>query len=162
MVALNVLKQAIDAYELLIQAYKTPLDIPQNAWIKGKDIEVGKWYLWVYGGGDYQISNEISREQYIIMIPEYYNGEGQTAQDFNVLWFLHGPNANLFDADYIDSHYADKENMQWHDIRDLELELESFGIVPETNWIVGPLDELDILLEFMNFLNWTENPLEVK
>ena len=156
-------QQAIDAYELLIQAYKTPLDIPQNAWIKGKDIEVGKWYLWVTEGGRYQISGEISAQQHIIMIPESFNGEGQTAQEFDALWYLHGSNSQLFITDYdpetgVES-YDDKENMQWHGIRDLELELESFGIVSEQNWVIGPLDELDIPLEFMNFLNWNSNPL---
>ena len=97
------------------------------------------------------------------MIPEYFNGEGQTGQDFNALWYLHGSNSQLFITDYdpetgVES-YDDKENMQWHGIRDLELELESFGIVSEQNWVIGPLDELDIPLEFMNFLNWNSNPL---
>lgn len=163
-------QQAIDAYELLIQAYKTPLDIPQNAWIKGKDIEVGKWYLWVQGGESYQISDEISAQQHIIMIPESLNGEGQTAQEFDALWCLQGKNINyfgdnsqLFITDYDPEtgvkSYDDKENMQWQSIRVLELELESFGLEGGQNWVIGPLDELDIPLEFINFLNWNSNPL---
>ena len=155
-------QQAIDAYELLIQAYKTPLDIPQNAWIRGKDIEVGKWYLWVHGGGSYQISDD-NWQQHIIMIPESFNGEGQTAQEFDALWYLHGPNSQLFFTNYdpetgVES-YDDRKYAKWHSIRDLELELESFGLVGDQNWVIGPLDELDIPLEFMNFLNWKSNPL---
>ena len=155
----DALQQALERYEMLISKYKTPLDIPKNAWILGNDMEVGKWYLWVLDGGRYKTSNEISREQHIIMIPEKFNGKLQNFQDFDALWYLSAANQKLFDANYIDELYLDKENMQWHGILDLELELDSFGIQPTSYWVIGPLEELDMPLKSMDFLNWKDNPL---
>ena len=158
----DALKQALERYELLISKYKTPLDIPKNDWVQGRVMEVGKWYLWADGGGRYKTSDEWSREQHIIMIPKIFESKVQTSKDFDALWYLSGTNHKLFDANYIDELYLDKENMQWHGILDLELELDSFGIQPTSYWVIGPLEELDIPLEYRGFLNWNHNPLEVK
>tara|TARA_R110001632_G_scaffold45321_1_gene115224 strand:- start:3672 stop:4199 length:528 start_codon:yes stop_codon:yes gene_type:complete len=171
----DALKQALERYELLISKYKTPLDIPTDDvrfeesedWVQGRVMEVGKWYLWVDGGNRYKRThpfrtNMVSSEQHIIMIPKIFEGKLQTVKDFDALWYLTGPNSKLFDANYIDGYYIDEENIQWHDIKDLKLGLDSFGIPLTSNWVIGPLEGLDMLLKSMDFLNWNHNPLEVK
>ena len=139
------------AYQFLIDKYNTPLDIPKNAWMQGKDMEIGKWYLWVNQGKTYQFDIP-STEQHIIMIPELHHDKVQTVKDFNVLWYLHGPNFKLFNTGL-------SEGTKWHSKEDLDIELESFGLVEESYFVVGPLEYGG----GVDFINWgSKNPWEVK
>ncbi len=153
--------KAKEAYQFLINKYKTPLNIPKNAWMQGKDMEIGKWYLWVNEGSRYQTSNKVSTEQHIIMIPGLFNDRGQRVKDFDALWYLHGPNFSLFqaDSDDDDSTYLKKNEMEWYSKADLDIELDDFGLMENAYWVVGPL-------EYGNkeeFINWgSKNPWEVK
>ena len=84
----KVIINAKKAYQFLINRYKTPLDIPKNAWMQGKDMEVGKWYLWTDGGSEEKGPTHL---QYIIMIPELFNNKVQTVNNFDALWYLTSP-----------------------------------------------------------------------
>ena len=152
--------KAMEAYQFLINKYKTPLDIPENAWMQGKDMEIGKWYLWVNEGRRYQTSNKVSSEQHIIMIPKLFNNKVQTVKNFDALWYLHGPNFSLFQADLDDddSTYLKKNEMEWYSKADLDIELDDFGLMHKWNFVVGPLEYGE-----REFLNWgLKNPWEVK
>lgn len=153
--------KAKEAYQFLINKYKTPLNIPKNDWMQGKDMEIGKWYLWVNEGSRYQTSNKVSTEQHIIMIPELFNDRVQTIKNFDALWYLHGPNYRLFNADLDDDGvtYLKRNEMEWHSKADLDIELDAFGLREKEYWVVGPLEYDDR----GEFINWgSKNPWDVK
>ena len=85
-------EQAIQAYAALTKKYKFPTDIPEEAWITGNDMEVGKWYLWVQGGYESISSGDKFMQQDIVMVPEIFKGRSnpQTIKDFKGLWYLTG------------------------------------------------------------------------
>lgn len=145
-------EQAIQVYDVLTKKYKFPKDIPEEAWITGNDMEIGKWYLWVDGG----FYGDIGGEQHIIMVPEMFEGyrsRKQTIKDFDALWYLTRINDGTYNL------YKRKEGViEWMPKEQLTITMDSFGLAESEKWVVGPLEYDSKSL----FMNWHENPLEVK
>lgn len=147
-------KQAIQAYEFLTKKYKSPKDIPKKAWIKGKDIEVGKWYLWAYPGhnSESEFSGNVYTQQHLIMITK------NLTQDLTDLWYFTGVNQwgtktnQLFTFDQ-------NGLVEWNAKEKLEIYFNSFNINTKEKYVVGPLEYGS---EFSFFINWNESPWEVK
>lgn len=154
----KVIINAKKAYQFLINRYKTPLDIPKNAWMQGKDMEVGKWYLWTDGGSEEKGPTHL---QYIIMIPELFNNKVQTVNNFDALWYLTSPVSKLYyPLTKKKSLFAEelKVLLQWYSKEYLDITLESFGLAENEFWVLGPLQHLP-----KPFMNWGDyNPWEVK
>tara|TARA_S200002703_G_scaffold96949_1_gene83763 strand:+ start:6487 stop:6969 length:483 start_codon:yes stop_codon:yes gene_type:complete len=150
-------KQGIQAYDTLTKKYKSPKDIPEKAWITGRDMEIGKWYLWVDGGHYSDFKEDEFLQQHIVMIPEtigMYRTRKQTIKDFDALWYL----SDINDGKY--QLYRKKENgvLGWAPKGKLTITLDSFGLVEGKKYVIGPLE-----YDFKSlFMNWDSNPLEVK
>jgi hypothetical protein len=157
-------EQAIQAYNVLTKKYKSPKDIPEEAWITGNDMEIGKWYLWVDGGHDSASYGEKFMEQHIVMVPEMFEGYGsriQTIKDFDALWYLTG----IDEGQGTYNLYKIKKGVsEWMPKEQLTITLDSFGLAESEvhmgskKWIVGPLEYDSKSL----FMNWQESPFEVK
>ena len=149
-------KQAIQAYTALTKKYKSPKDIPEDVWVTGNDMEIGKWYLWVDGGHDLDLGVEFS-EQHLIMIPKMFEGRSriQTIKDFDVLWYLTGIDGGQVRYNL---YRKNKEVIEWMPKELLTITLDSFGLVESKKYVIGPL-EYDSKSFFMN---WQESPFEVK
>ncbi len=154
-------KQAIQAYADLTKKYKSPKDIPKEAWITGNDMEIGKWYLWVGGGGDaFEVSAPtwVAYEQHLVMVPEMWKGHPsriQTIKDFDALWYL----TRIDEEQGTYNLYKIKEGViEWMPKEQLTITLNSFGLDEYSKYVIGPLE-----YDFKSFfMNWDESPLEVK
>lgn len=151
-------EQAIQAYAYLTKKYKSPKDIPEEAWITGNDMEIGKWYLWVDGGHSSTSYGEEFMEQHIIMVPEMFEGYRsriQTIKDFDALWYLTGK-----DEEQGTYKLYRKKNgvIEWMPKEQLTITLDSFGLAESEKWVVGPLEYDSKSL----FMNWQENPWRAK